>query len=172
MTAAPTDKSRNAQELENVNYITGGNTMNEYYNYSAEMYDDVIEYIAENINLTDYTEDGELNRDALEETLNDECFIADCVTGNASGSYYCNAYRAAEKVHSNIDLLIEAIEYFGDEAEDYKKALKSPEYADVTIRCYYLGEVIARVLDDIEEAYDEAGAGVELADILEAVKGA
>jgi hypothetical protein len=35
-----------------------------------------------------------------------------------------------------------------------------------------LGEVVARVLDDIEEAYDEAGAGVELSEILETVKGA
>lgn len=140
--------------------------------YFNEMYDDVMEYIAENINLTDYTEDGELDRDALEEKLNDDCFIDDSVTGNASGSYYYSRYKAAEKVHSNIDLLIEAIECFGDEAEDYKRALQDPEYADVTIRCYYLGEVIARVLDDIEEAYDEAEAGVELAEILEAVKGA
>jgi hypothetical protein len=140
--------------------------------YFNEMYDDVIEYIAEHINLADYTEDGELDRDALEVKLYDDCFVADSVTGNASGSYYCNAYRAAEKVYSEIDLLIEAIECFGDDAEDYKRALTSPEWADVTIRCYYLGEVVARVLDDIEEAYDEAGAGVEMADILEAVKGA
>lgn len=140
--------------------------------YFNEMYDDVLEYISENIELADYTEDGELDREALEETLNDECFIADSVTGNASGSYYCNANRAAEKVHSEIDLLIEAIECFGDDAEDYKKALKSPEYADVTIRCYYLGEVVARVLDDIEEAYNEAETDIELSELLEAVKGA
>ena len=95
--------------------------------YFNEMYDDVLEYIEENIELADYTEDGELDREALEEKLNDDCFVADSVTGNASGSYYCNAYRAAEKVHSEIDLLIEAIECFGDDAEDYKKALKSPE---------------------------------------------
>jgi hypothetical protein len=140
--------------------------------YFNEMYDDVLEYIAENIDLADYIEDGEFDRESLEDKLNDDCFVADSVTGNASGSYYCNAYRAAEKVHSEIDLLIEAIECFGDDAEDYKRALKSPEYADVTIRCYYLGEVVARVLDDIEEAYDEAGAGVELSEILETVKGA
>ena len=140
--------------------------------YFDEMYEDVLEYIAENIELTDYTEGGELDRDTLEEKLNDDCWIADSVTGNASGSYYCNAYKAAEKVHSEINLLIEALECFGDEAEDYKRALTSPEWADVTIRCYYLGEIIARVLDDIEEAYNEAAAGVELAEILEAVKGA
>lgn len=140
--------------------------------YFDEMYEDVLKYITENIDLTDYTEDGELDRDALEEKLNDDCWIADSVTGNASGSYYCNAYKAAEKVHKEIDLLIEAIECFGDEPESYKRALQDPEYADVTIRCYYLGEIIARVLDDIEEAYNEAAAGVEMSEILETVKGA
>lgn len=140
--------------------------------YFNEMYDDVLEYIEENIKLADYTEGGELDRDTLEEKLSDDCFIADSVTGNASGSYYCNAYRAAEKVHSEIDLLIEAIECFGDDAESYKRAMLDPEYADVTIRCYYLNEVVARVLDDIEEAYNEADADIELSEILEAVKGA
>ena len=140
--------------------------------YFNEMYDDVLEYIAENIELADYTEDGELDREALEDKLNDDCFVADSVTGNASGSYYCNAYRAKEKVYSEIELLIEALECFGDEPESYKKALLSPEYADVTIRCYYLGEVVARVLDDIEEAYNEAEADVELSELLETVKGA
>lgn len=146
--------------------------MNNYYNYLKAMYDDVIEYIEENVELTDYTEDGELDRDRLEEKLNDDCWLADSVTGNASGSYYCNAYKAREALRGNEEDLIEALEGFGDEPESYKEALRSPEYADVTIRCYYLGEVIARVLDGIEEAYNEAAAGVELSEILESVKGA
>jgi hypothetical protein len=140
--------------------------------YFNEMYDDVLEYIEENIDLADYTEDGELDREALEDKLNDDCFVADSVTGNASGSYYCNRYKAAEKVRNETDLLIDALECFGDEAESYKRAILDPEYADVTIRCYYLGEVVARVLDDIEEAYNEAETDVELSELLEAVKGA
>lgn len=140
--------------------------------YFNEMCDDVLEYIAENINLADYTEDGELDREALEEKLNDDCFVADSVTGNASGSYYFNSYKAAEKVRNETDLLIEALECFGDEAESYKRAILDPEYADVTIRCYYLGEVVARVLDDIEEAYNEAETDIELSELIEAVKGA
>lgn len=146
--------------------------MNEYYNYSKEMYNNVVEYITENIDLADYTEDGELNRDELEEKLNEDCWIADSVTGNASGSYYCSRYKAREAIRGNEEDLINALECFGAEAEEYKRAIIDPEYADITIRCYYLGEVIERVLDDIEEAYNEAGAGVELAEILEAVKGA
>lgn len=146
--------------------------MNEYYNYSKEMYNNVVEYITENIDFADYTEDGEFDRDALEEKLNEDCWIDDSVTGNASGSYYCSRYKAREAIRGNEEDLINALECFGAEAEEYKRAIIDPEYADVTIRCYYLGEVIARVLDDIEEACDEAAAGVELAEILEAVKGA
>lgn len=140
--------------------------------YFNEMYDDVLEYIEENIELADYTEDGELDRDTLEEKLNDDCFVADSVTGNASGSYYFNRYKAAEKVRNETDLLIEALECFGDEAESYKRAILDPEYADVTIRCYYLAEVVARVLDDIEEVYNEAETDIELSELLEVVKGA
>jgi hypothetical protein len=140
--------------------------------YFNEMYDDVLEYIEENIELADYTEGGELDREALEEKLNDDCFVADSVTGNASGSYYCNAYKAQEAVSNNIDILVAALEEFGDDPDSYKQALKSPEFADVTIRCYLLSEVVARVLDDIEEAYNEAETGVELSELLEAVKGA
>ena len=146
--------------------------MNEYYNYSAVMYNDVLEYIADNINLTEYTDDGELDRDRLEEDLYDDCFIADSVTGNASGSYYCSRYKAREAIRGNEEDLINALDYFGAEAEEYKRAIIDPEYADVTIRCYYLGEIVARVCGAIEEAYDEAAAGVELAEILETVKGA
>lgn len=146
--------------------------MNDYYDYKAEMYTDICDYINENINLEDYINDDEFDRDELEEKLYDDCFIADSVTGNASGSYYCSRYKAREAIRGNEEDLIDALECFGAEAEEYKRAIIDPEYADVTIRCYYLGEVIARVLDDIEEAFNEAETGVELAEILEAVKGA
>lgn len=70
--------------------------------------DDVREWINENIDLDDYKE----NRDALEEKLNDELFNEDSVTGNASGSYYCNAYKAEEDIAHHWDLLAEALEEF------------------------------------------------------------
>lgn len=105
------------------------------YDYRIAVHDDIYNYIDEN-GLKDAT------------TLYDNCFISDAVTGNASGSYYCNSYRAERALHGNTDLLIDALENFGDYAEDYKKALLSPEYADVTIRCYVISEVLEDAITD------------------------
>lgn len=135
--------------------------MNDYHNYKAEMYTDICGYINENINLEDYIHENEFDRDELEEKLYDDCFIADSVTGNASGSYYCSRYKAREAIRGNEEDLIDALECFGAEAEEYKRAIIDPEYADVTIRCYYLAEVIA----DVCEAIEEAIAGVDTAEI-------
>lgn len=99
------------------------------YDYWEAVKDDVIAYLEEN-SLTDY------------DTIYDDCFVSDAVTGNASGSYYCNARRAEWALFGNTDLLNDAIEEFGGDAETYKRALQSPEYADVTIRCYILSQVI------------------------------
>ncbi len=58
------------------------------YNYLENMIEDIKAYIDEEIDLTEYTDDdGELDRDRLEEDLQDTLWIADSVTGNASGSY-------------------------------------------------------------------------------------
>ena len=137
--------------------------------YYEEIYYDVCRYIADNIEIPDYIDNfGDIDTDELTEDLYEECFADDSVTGNASGSYYCNAYKAAEKVHANIDLLIEAIESFGAEAEDYKRALTSPEWADVTIRCYYLYEVCCRVSEYISEIYKDT----DITAVYDYVKGA
>lgn len=127
--------------------------MNEKYNYINSMMEDIRDYIAENVNVSEYVQDfGEDAREELESKLYDDLWICDSVTGNASGSYYCNAYRAAEAIAHNMDLLADALESFGAEAEEYRRAITSPEYADVTIRCYCLGEAICAVLDEMEES--------------------
>ena len=120
------------------------------YDYLEAMTADVLDYIEENIDLTEYADAEE-----LESFLNDELWTVDSVTGNASGSYYCNAYKAEEAIAHNTDLLIEAIEEFGDDVESYKKALQSPEYADVTIRCYLLGQAIAEAIEQLDYDFSE-----------------
>lgn len=122
------------------------------YEYKNEMMDAIRDYIENNVDLSEYDD-----RDDLETMLNDECWIDDSITGNASGSYYCNAYKAADAISGALDTLVEALEEFGDDPESYKKALVSPEYADVTIRCYLLSECISDVLDELEEsgAFDD-----------------
>lgn len=115
------------------------------YNYLEAVKDDVQEYINSEINLSEWTGD----RDGLEELLNEDLWAADFVTGNASGSYYCNAWKAEEALCHNLDLLGEALSEFGSDPEYLLK--NGAEAADVTIRCYVLGQAIAEVLDEMEE---------------------
>ncbi len=114
------------------------------YNYREAMAHDIAEYIENEIDLEDWTE----NRDGLEEHLNDVLWVHDSVTGNASGSYTCNTWRAEEYICHNLDILADALEEWGIDENPFKKGA---EWCDVTIRCYLLGEVIASVLDDLEE---------------------
>lgn len=117
------------------------------YNYMNAMTEDIRDYITENINREDYTED----RDGLEEYLNDTLFTEDRVTGNASGSYTFNRETAKEYVLDNTDLLKEAYTEFGQK-ENIANVICDEDWesADVTIRCYLLGQAIAEVLDDLD----------------------
>lgn len=113
------------------------------YDYLEAVKNDVKEYIDENINVADYT------KEELEEDLYERCWIADSVTGNASGSYTFNAYQAGENLNGNWDLLADALDSFEDTSSNVFR--KGPEYADVTIRCYLLSRAISEVLDDMDE---------------------
>ena len=120
----------------------------EKYDYRRALEDDIREYIETEVNLDEWRG----RQDDLEEMLNDELWVDDSVTGNASGSYFFNAWRAEEALCHNLDLLEEACFEFGCHAEEY---LGSPESADVTIRCYLLGECLAEVLEEFENDLEE-----------------
>lgn len=92
-------------------------------------------------------------RDELYEKAYDVLFIDDSVTGNASGSYTCNTYQAEEYLCHNWDLLVEALEEFGESESDALS--RGAEYCDVTIRCYLLGSAIKEALDELEEELEE-----------------
>ena len=119
------------------------------YNYLESIKDDVLSYIDENINFTDFD-----NLEELEEYLNEVLWTEDSVTGNASGSYYCNAWRAEEAICHNWDLLAEALREFGQDGTDVLE--QGAEAMDVTIRCYLLGQAISEAIEEIEEDFDEA----------------
>lgn len=123
--------------------------MADTYNYMEAVADDVRDYIEDEIDLTEWKG----NRDGLEEKLNDDLWVYDSVTGNASGSYYCNSWKAEEALAHNWDLLAEALTEFGQDGTDVLK--EGAEAMDVTIRCYLLGQAIAEVLDDLEEELAE-----------------
>ena len=87
------------------------------------------------------------DEDELREFLYDEMFIADSVTGNASGSYTFNTYQAEENICHNLDLLGEACEEFGNGVDVLKDGA---EACDVTIRCYLLSKCLSKVMNEID----------------------
>lgn len=123
----------------------------EQYNYLEAVIEDVKQYIEDEINLAEWRG----NRDGLEEKLNDDLFVNDSVTGNASGSYYCNTWKAEEALAHNLELIEEVAEEWGIEPTISAGYEHGAEWWDVTIRCYYLGQAIGEVLDDLEEELEE-----------------
>lgn len=124
------------------------------YDYREAVRNDVIEQVKDGYkenSLRLYKEEG---RDALKEYLNDELWVDDQVTGNASGSYTFNTWEAEENLCHNMSLLEEACDEFG---QDVGEAVKcGAEYCDVTIRCYLLGGAISEAIDELEaEGYFE-----------------
>lgn len=111
------------------------------YDYFVNVKEDVKDYIKEN-----YDNLEDVDRDSLY----DDLFIEDSVTGNASGSYYCNAWKAEENISHNMDLLGEALEEFGYNLDEVNIFEKGAEWADVTIRCYVLGQVIDDAIEELE----------------------
>lgn len=117
------------------------------YNYLEAMIEDVKEVIRNEYDTTEFTD-----REDFEQKLNDDLWIDDSVTGNASGSYTFNSYTAKEYVFDNIDLLNEAITEFCEDDVIGEKFLNEEwEWMDVTIRCYLLGQAISEALDEMED---------------------
>jgi hypothetical protein len=120
----------------------------EKYNYLQALKEDIREYIGHNFTKEEQRE-LVADKDAASEKLNDDLWIADSVTGNASGSYYCNAWKAEEAIAHNFDILADAMEEFG--CGDVNAFKKGAEWCDVTIRCYLLGQAIAETLNELED---------------------
>ena len=120
----------------------------ERYNYLEAVTNDVRDYVAENMEwIKDYADD----RERLEEEMNDELFTDDRVTGNASGSYWCNTWKAEECLAHNLDEIVEVASEYGFEPIISSGWEHGAEWWDVNIRCYHLSEAIAIVLDELEE---------------------
>lgn len=121
------------------------------YDYDANVKDDVLTYINEEIRPGEHWD-----RDELESFLNDELFWDDGVTGNGCGSYTRNRSQAKEYVLDNTDLLKESIEEF-DSKDKLIDWLFDDDYEsmDVTIRCYVLGSCINDALDEIDRKYND-----------------
>lgn len=120
------------------------------YDYREAVKSDILDYIKEHYTAEEIREDL-ADRDEWEQRLNDDLWVCDSVTGNATGSYYCNTWKAEEALSHNWDLLAEALAEFGQDGTDVLK--QGAEAMDVTIRCYLLGECLNAALDELEEEH-------------------
>lgn len=119
------------------------------YNYHDAVKEDIREYITDNYTVEEL-KDLLLDADDFGTRLHDDMWIADSVTGNASGSYTFNTWKAEEYLCHNLDLLAEAAQEFGGDIDILKNGA---EYCDVTIRCYLLGQIIPEVLEELQEEH-------------------
>ena len=115
----------------------------ERYDYERAVREDLAEYIRDRAETNGWSADDlEKNRD----TLYDDAFISDSVTGNGSGSYTFSTWAAEENICHNIDLIQEVIEEFGEPNTD---KIYNAEYWDVSIRCLMLGRVFYDVFEEV-----------------------
>ena len=126
------------------------------YDYKEAVKEDVLQYIKDEIDLAEFD-----TLEELEEKLNEELWTADSVTGNASGSYYCNTYKAEEALAHNLELIEEVAEEFGIEPTISSGYEHGAEWWDVSIRCYYLAGAISEALEEIEDEFEEAHTDAE-----------
>ena len=117
------------------------------YDYKWAVMRDVENYINCEIDLDEWKG----NRDGLEEKLNNDLYAEDSVTGNASGSYTFNSWRAEEYLAHNWELIEECASEFGTKPVISTWWEHGAEWWDVSIRCYLLGEAISEVLDELDE---------------------
>ena len=116
------------------------------YNYYEAVKNDVLNYINNEIDIKEALEEANNNIDELYENLHEALWVNDAVTGNGSGSYTFNTYRAEEYLCHNFDLLKEALTELGG---DLTYLEKGAEACDVTIRCYLLGSAILEAIEEL-----------------------
>lgn len=123
------------------------------YDYEEAVRSDIKDYILENYDrndLADFDDEDDFT-DCLIDILVDE----DSITGNASGSYYCNSYKAQEALNGNIDLLRDACEELNLSNEEVGEHFLDGdfEYFDCIVRSYIVicSSVIENTVDELLE---------------------
>lgn len=117
----------------------------EVYDYREAVREDIMEYLRSNYAGCTITE-------RTREKISDDLWVCDSVTGNGSGSYTFNTWKAEENLCHNWDLLRDAIEEFGG---DYDVLEKGAESCDVTIRCYLVGILLDRCIEEHNKSVGE-----------------
>ena len=111
------------------------------YDYKSAVKDDIKQYLKVNSITPAKIKKGLFDYD----NIYDKIFISDSVTGNASGSYWCNAWRAECCLFGNSAILEEATTEFSQKISD------SAETNDVYIRCFLCGEMLSEIISECED---------------------
>ena len=114
------------------------------YNYYEVVKNDIKEYVKNN--------EIDINNIDIE-VLESELWLADEITGNASGSYTMNTYESEENIAHNLNLFVEACEWLGCDAGHEVK--KGAEAMDVLIRCYILTVCLDGVIEELKGVNNE-----------------
>lgn len=121
------------------------------HDYLDQMQEAITEWLYDNRQIIDECTDI----DELRDKLNDNLWDEDSITGNASGFYFSNSWKAEEAIAHSWDLVAEALQEFG--YSNINPFDKGAKWCDVLIRCYLLSEAINQTLDaivSIEESKD------------------
>ena len=123
------------------------------YDYEEAVRSDIKDYILENYDRNDLADFDD--EDDFKYCLIDILVDEDGITGNASGSYYCNSYKAQEALNGNMDLLRYACEELDLSNEEVGERFLDGdfEYFDCIVRCYIVTctHVIEDVVDELLE---------------------
>lgn len=119
------------------------------FSYSEDVKNSVIEFIQNEIDKVEFLDC--IKNQNFYDCYYDDLFNDDSITGNLSGSYYCNTQKAKEACLSDIDTIEDAV---NESFIDMNKHFGEWKYIDVSTRCYILSSVMAEIENDVNEFYD------------------
>lgn len=128
------------------------------YNYKEAIKQDVKEWVEDHHSeifdcKNDFSSEAAYEN-YVYEYIYDGCFVADSVTGNASGSYTFSRYQARENFFNDPDSDDYIDGLVGDGFADEKRIgclvrESDWEQIDVLIRCWLLNVIVCEVVDEI-----------------------
>lgn len=125
------------------------------YSYPSHVKNDIKEFIEKRLDSGNFGLLIQGDEDTIQD-VEDLMFDQDEITGNGSGSYTFNTWKAEQNLTGNWDLLCEAKEELDPQVDIISKG---PEYADVLIRCYLLDWCFRKALNEIVNDTEEVQKG-------------
>lgn len=122
------------------------------YNYEKAVENDLMQWLSDNGAVW-----GGMDKEELREYLDDQLWSEDSVTGNASGSYWCDremAHMCIREDENAMDYLRGARDdgLITDDEIGFRFLSEDWEWFDVMIRCYVLSSVVEKVVSELNLA--------------------